>query len=148
MLLSPEIVKRKDSRRQTKRNKQQFTRECRVVNTYVVDIVDLDFLLVENGEWLNRISHTLHVINSLLTEREDNRESCWEKGRRVRKTSYGLSEMSRERERERTNEWINYFTRVVEKTRGLFTSSPRPWGKLILTKDTMSYSMLSTGAFI
>ena len=50
MLLLPEIVKRKDSGRQTKRNKQQFTRECRVVNTYVVDIVDLDFLLVENGE--------------------------------------------------------------------------------------------------
>ena len=43
------------------------------------------------------------------------------------------------------NEWMNklYFTRVVEKTRGLFTSSPRPWGKLLFTKDTVS-SMLST----
>ena len=60
----------------------------------------------------------------------------------------------RERERERMNEWLNkwmnklYFTRVVEKTRGLFTSSPRQWGKLLLTKDTMSYSMLSTCIFI
>ena len=53
-------------------------------------------------------------------------------------------------ERERENEWMNefYFMRVVEKTRGLFTSSPRPWGKLLLTKDTMSYSMLSTCTFI
>ena len=48
------------------------------------------------------------------------------------------------------NEWMNklYFTRVVEKTRGLFTSSPRPWGKLLLTKDTVSYSVLSTCTFI
>ena len=55
-----------------------------------------------------------------------------------------------EREREWMNEWMNklYFTRVVEKTRGLFTSSPGPWGKLLLTKDTMSYSMLSTCTFI
>ena len=45
----------------------------------------------------------------------------------------------------RENEWMNkfYFTRVVEKTRGLFTSSPRPWGKPLFTKDTVS-SMLST----
>ena len=50
----------------------------------------------------------------------------------------------------REREWMNefYFTSVVEKTRGLFTSSPRPWGKLLLTKDTMSYSMLSTCTFI
>ena len=50
----------------------------------------------------------------------------------------------------RMNEWMNklYFTRVVEKTRGLFTSSPRPWGKLLLTKDTVSYSVLSTCTFI
>ena len=41
-----------------------------------------------------------------------------------------------------------YFTRVVEKTRGRFTSSPRPRGKLLLTKDTMNYSMLSTCTFI
>ena len=41
-----------------------------------------------------------------------------------------------------------YFTRVVEKTRGLFTSSPRPRGKLVLTKDTVSYSVLSTCTFI
>ena len=48
------------------------------------------------------------------------------------------------------NEWMNklYFTKVVEKTRGLFTSSPRPWGKLLLTKDTVSYSVLSTCTFI
>ena len=47
------------------------------------------------------------------------------------------------------NEWMNklYFTRVVEKARGLFTSSPRPWVKLLLTKDTVSYSVLSTGTF-
>ena len=53
-------------------------------------------------------------------------------------------EREREREREWMNEWMNklYFTRVVEKTRGLFTSSPRPWGKLLLTKDTVSYSAL------
>ena len=46
------------------------------------------------------------------------------------------TQRERERERERENEWMNklYFTRVVEKTRGLFTSSPRPWGKLLLTK--------------
>ena len=57
---------------------------------------------------------------------------------------------ARGRERERMNEWMNklYFTRVVEKTRGLFTSSPRPWGKLLLTKDTVSYSVLSTCTFI
>ena len=47
-------------------------------------------------------------------------------------------------------EWMNtlYFTRVAETTRGLFTSSPRPWGKLLLTKGTMSYSMSSTCTFI
>ena len=44
------------------------------------------------------------------------------------------------------NEWMNefYFTRVVEKTLGVFTSSPRPCETLLLTKDTMSYSTLST----
>ena len=54
------------------------------------------------------------------------------------------------RHRDRMNEWMNklYFTRVVEKTRGLFTSSPRPWGKLLLTKDIVSYSMMSTCTFI
>ena len=46
------------------------------------------------------------------------------------------------------NEWINFILRV-EKTRGLFTfSRPLPWGKLLLTKDTVSYSMLSTCTFI
>ena len=36
----------------------------------------------------------------------------------------------------RENEWMNqlYFTRVVEKTRGLFSSSPRKRGKLLLTE--------------
>ena len=52
----------------------------------------------------------------------------------------------RERERERENKL--YFPRVVEKTRGLFTSSSRPWRKLLLIKDTMSYSMLNTCTFI
>ena len=48
------------------------------------------------------------------------------------------------------HEWMNelYFTRVVEKSQGLFTSSPHPWRKLPLTKDTMSYSILSTCTFI
>ena len=38
--------------------------------------------------------------------------------------------------------------RAVEKTGGLFTSSPRPWGKLLLTKDTISYSMLNTSVHL
>ena len=44
------------------------------------------------------------------------------------------------------NESMNklYFTRALEKTRGLFTSSTRPRGKLLLTKDTVSDSVLST----
>ena len=50
------------------------------------------------------------------------------------------------RERERINQL--YFTRVVEKTGGLFTSIPCPWGKLLLNKYTMSYSMLSTLMYI
>ena len=36
----------------------------------------------------------------------------------------------------------------MEKTRGLFTSIPRPWGKLLLNKYTMWYSMLSTLMYI
>ena len=40
------------------------------------------------------------------------------------------------------------FTRVVEKTRGLFTYSPSPWRKLLLTQDTMSYTILSSRTFI
>ena len=42
---------------------------------------------------------------------------------------------------ERMNEL--YFTRAVEKTRGLFAPSPRPGGKLLLAEDTMSHSMRS-----
>ena len=37
-----------------------------------------------------------------------------------------------------------YFTKAVEKTRGLFASNPRPCGKLLLTRNTIINNMLST----
>ena len=47
------------------------------------------------------------------------------------------------------NEWMNklYFTRVVEKTRGLFISSPRPWRKPLYKYNELQY-ILSTSTYI
>ena len=47
---------------------------------------------------------------------------------------------------DRMNEWMNEWINFI--LRGLFAYSPRPRGKLLFTKDTMSYSMLSTCTFI
>ena len=49
-------------------------------------------------------------------------------------------------ERERMNEWMN-FTRVVEQTQGLFTSSPRPWGTNS-TDTTHTHTELELDNFI
>ena len=59
--------------------------------------------------------------NSREIEREREREREREERERERERE---RETERQRDRERMNKL--YFTRVVEKTRGVFTSSPRP----------------------